>query len=227
MPDDPIEDVEIIEPPLSELGKGGSGFKRGCFVGCASVIFLIVLLIGGVRLILGKGPQIISTLPSNFPTSIPVYDKDAIERITLVRGAYKARAVLLASFIPKLFLSPLLFSPLEPAPTSTLTEKETTNDFLEALDPALHADSDSVQIEWRNIAAEPAFVISFYTHELKKNGYTIDGESSAELTKQFSFSHTNGITGSLYTKDLSTKTRGTNYAMLSITFPHHNTTSTR
>ena len=78
---------------------------------------------------------------------------------------------------------------------------------------------DTVQIEWKNIDAEPSFVISYYRKELGKSGYTVDLVSEGQGVKQFSFSKPTGASGALFVQGDETLKPGTDYAALTVNIP--------
>ena len=83
-----LDDIEIVEPPLGELTKTHS-HKRACFTGCGCIVFLIITIIIGLKIYIGPGPQTLQKVPTNFPTDIPIYDRNNIEEITFISGQYK------------------------------------------------------------------------------------------------------------------------------------------
>jgi hypothetical protein len=82
---------------------------------------------------------------------------------------------------------------------------------------------DTVQIEWRNMDAEPTFVISYYKNELIKKGYTIDEETVGRLSKQITFTGPDGTTGSLQADGDEENHPGTDYALLTVNLAPLNT----
>lgn len=220
-----IDNVEIVEPPIGELTKQRSGFKRACFTGCGCVVLLIILAIIGIRLFMGPGPQTVKNVPGNFPADIPVYDKDNIDSITVISGKYKNRGIEIAAFFPKVILSPLLISLNKDNNDSASTtafarEAGTLKNLWKVITAPVGDNRDTVQIEWKSLNAEPGFVISYYKKELTKNGFQIDVESSGRGTKQFSFSRADGINGSLLAEGDAEKRPGTDYAILTVNLPN-------
>jgi len=221
-----IDKVEIVEPPLQELGKTHGGFKRACLTSCLSIIFFIILCIVGIRVFLGAGPKKLKMVPATFPTSIPIYANDNIERITYIPGKYKSRGIKIAAFVPSIILSPMLG---QITPTTTAEEPAPEISFLSGLWSLLVAppadDRDTIQIEWKNIDAEPRFVINYYKTELRKNEFSFSNESMPNATDPFfSFSHPAGIDGSLYIMDGDGTKSTTESAVLIVNLPLSTTT---
>ena len=110
MPKNKLDTVEIVEPPLGELTKKRSSFKRTCFTGCGCLLLLLIALVAAFRIAVGAGPTTLPTVPKNFPDTITIYDKDTIDRITFISGRYKNRSMEIAALFPKVILSSLLLT---------------------------------------------------------------------------------------------------------------------
>jgi len=214
-----INNVEIVEPPIGELTKKYSAFsaiKRTCFTGCGCLVVLIIGITIFLRLALGSGPQTLKKIPDNFPTDIPIYDVDNTEQITFVSGKYKNRGIEIAAFFPKIILSPLFLTLNKDEQNTADTGKLTSVKNLWKIISAPVSDHrDTVQIEWRNLDAEPSFIINYYKTELNKNDYKIDVESEGQAVRQFSFSK-DTITGSIYVQGDDTLKPGTDYVVLTV-----------
>jgi hypothetical protein len=215
MRDDLIRNVEIVDPPIGELTKGRGGFKRGCFIGCFSIFIFIIAGIIALRFAAGKGPETLTAVPNNFPKAIPVYDKDAIERITFISGKYKSRGVEIAALFPKLILSPIFLA---------MDKKSATSDdggavaqkMWQLITRPVSDAHDTIQIQWLNMDAEPTFVISYYKNELLKQRYTIEEETVGRTSKQIVFSGPDGTTGTLQADGDEENKPGTDYALLTV-----------
>lgn len=220
-----IDNVKVVEPPLGEFSKQHSSLKRTCITGCGCIALFIIGGIIALKLAVGPGPKTLKTVPEDFPKNIPVYDKDTIEQITFISGKYKNRGMEIAAFFPKIILSPLLLtlnkdgSDLPAAsPSSTIIEKQARSlqRVWKLITTPVGDHRDTVQVEWKNMDAEPRFVISYYRNELRKAGYKIDAESEGAGVRQFSFSALDETTGSLYVKSNEEDHPGTDYAALTV-----------
>ncbi len=218
MRDDLIQNVEIVDPPIGELTKGHGSLKRGCLIGCFSIIIFIVLGIIALRFAAGKGPEALSTVPANFPTAIPIYDRDAIERITFISGKYKSRGVEVAALFPKLILSPLIFA-MDKNSTADEDSGAIAKKMWQLITTPVSDAHDTVQIEWRNMDAEPSFVISYYKNELLKQSYSIEEETIGKTSRQITFSGPDGATGTLEAEGDEENRPGTDYALLTVNLP--------
>ena len=220
-----FDHIEIVEPPIEELTKGHSHLKRTCLAGCGGIIFFITALGVGLWIALGPGPKTLTALPANFPADIPLYDKDNVENISFIPGTYKDRGTKIASFFPKIILSPLL---LEPAnePASTSPQKGLAG-YAEGIKkmwriiraPITTDNRDTVQIEWRSMDAEPSFVVGYYRKELNKKNYTTVMISNSDTLKTLTFDNHQSISGTLTATGDEANRPGTDYAVLTVNLP--------
>ncbi len=171
-----FDNVEIVEPPIGELTKKHSHLKGACLTSCGGLVFFVITLIVAFHIVVGPGPSIIKTPPTEFPSDIPVYDKDTISQIIFIPGKYKKRSLEIAGFFPKVILSSLLLT-VQPTPNDQgdqiLVEKAPNESLLKRLWDIITSPvgdaRDTVQIEWQNMNAGPDFVSSYYEKELTKN----------------------------------------------------------
>ncbi len=217
-----FEKIEIVEPPIQELSKNRSSFRRTCLTGCGCVVFFLIFIIVGLWFIIGPGPKTVKTTPANFPTDVPIYDRDNIEQITIISGRYRSRGVAIAGFFPKIILSPLLVrgnvgidEGAETAATPT-TRWEYLKRVWQLLVSPAPDKRDSVQIEWQKLDAEPSFIISYYKKELRKSGYTIDQENQG--TKRVLF-HKDSIDGIIAVTGDEESRPGTDYVVMTVNLP--------
>lgn len=207
-----LDDIQIVEPPIEELTKKKS-WKGACFTGCFFLIILVVAAVIGIRFYVGPGPKVSKGIPTNFPADIPVYDKDNIETITMISARYKERGLGIATILPKLVLSPVFFN------SDNSTNSGSLQNIWKAVSSPNGNYRDSIQIEWKNINADPSFVIAYYKKELKKKNFKIDIESEGKKVEQFSFSREDGLDGSVFAQTDDEKKSGTDYMILTINLP--------
>lgn len=213
-----IDDVEIIEPPIGELTKQKSSLKRTALSGCGCVVFLIILALVGLRLYVGAGPTTISALPPEFPSGIPIYEKDSIKHMTFISGTYKNRSIEIAAFFPKIILSPLLLQ-LRHENSDNPAFPIMSKSFWSLITTPVGDSRDTVQIEWTNMDADPGFVISYYRKELEKSGYQLEDTLKENHTRQFNFFNDKGVGGTMYVRSDDTDHPGTDYAALTVNIP--------
>lgn len=207
-----LDNIEIVEPPIEELTKKRS-WKGACFTSCALLLVLIIGAGVGIKIYVGAGPQSLKTLPANFPADILVYDKDNIENITYITARYKERGLGMATILPKIILSPIFYNSQNGDNTGAL------KNLWNAVSAPAPSHTDSIQIEWKNVETDPDFVISYYKKELRKKNFKIDVESKGDNVQQFSFTRTDGITGSVYASNNDDKKSSTENLLLTVNLP--------
>jgi hypothetical protein len=207
-----IDSIEIVEPPIEELTKKRS-WKGACFTSCLFLIILAVAAVISIRVYVGPGPRTSSSVPSNFPADIPIYDKDNIESISMISARYKERGLGIATILPKIVLAPIFYN------SDNSTGGGSFQSIWNAVSTPKGDYRDSVQIEWRGINANPDFVIGYYKKELKKKNFKIDIESEGKKVQQFSFSREDGLDGSIFVQVDDEKKSGTDYMIMTLNLP--------
>lgn len=211
-----IDDVEIIEPPIEEITKKGGGWKKIGATGCGCSFLLVIVLIIGIKLTMGPGPQTLNKLPDNFPKDIPVYDEKNSNGITYLSGRYKNRAIEVAAFFPKIILSPLFLPNKDNQNQDNLQSR--LQKIWQVVATPVGDGRDVIRITWNDIDTGQDYLIYYYQNELKKSRYHIDMKSEGQGIKQFSFSREDGISGSLYTERGANKI-GTKTVTLTVNLP--------
>ncbi|MBI5221532.1 MAG: hypothetical protein HY979_01885 [Candidatus Magasanikbacteria bacterium] len=207
-----LDNIEIVEPPIEELTKKRS-WKGACFTSCALLLILIIGVAIGIKFYVGPGPQTLKTVPPNFPPDILVYDKDNIETVTYISARYKERGLGIATLLPKLILAPVFYNSPNNDPGATL------KNIWNAVSTPSSDHKDSVQIEWKNVDADPDFIISYYKKELHKKNFKVEVQSQGDNIQQFSFTREDGISGSVYASTSNDKKSSTDYLMLTVNIP--------
>ncbi len=222
MDKDLIKDVEIVEPPMRELTKRKFGFAAACMSSCGFFVLILIGLVIGLKIYIGQGPQQMKALPETFPKDISIYDEYNIDDITFISGKYKSRSIGVASLIPKIVLSPLFYSLKNDATggeqTASPTKKFSAYNFFRLITTPVSDNRDTIQIEWRDIEAEPSFLISFYKNKLRDKQFKIETESESKIFKQFTFSRNDGIDGTVYAQHPE-GSKKIDYAFLIINIP--------
>lgn len=208
-----IDKVEIVEPPIQELSKRHGTFAQGCFMGCLFFIILGVALILGIKFYLGKSPGRADKLPEKFPSAIQLYDRDNIEKITVIPGQYRTRSLQIASVFPRLLLSPLV----NPGDTNTTRGSDRLQQTWKLLTAPVDADDrDVVSVQWKNSAADARFIYNFYANELSKAGYTV-----SETNDGYGLSFRNDTVSGGLTITASRDKKTTDEILLQVTYPSH------
>lgn len=207
-----LDNIEIVEPPIEELTKKRS-WKGACFTSCALLLVLIVALGIGIKLYVGPGPQTLKAVPANFPTDIPVYDKNNVEVITYISARYKQRGLGIATLLPKLILAPVFYNSQNNDSATTL------KNIWNAVSTPSSDNKDSIQIEWKDVNTDPDFIISYYKKELRKKNFKIEVQSQGENVQQFSFIREDGVGGSVYASNSHDKKTSTEHLILTVNIP--------
>lgn len=210
-----IENIEIKDPPIEELKKKTSCLKSSCLTGCG---FIVIFIIGSLILLkysTGSKPKEIKTVPENFPKSIPVYDKDSVEKINFISGAEISKVQEMASFIPKLLLSPILM--LWDKKSNDSEPTFTWDKFKKIIKEQNSDHRDTVEINWKDLPAEPRFIEKYYQNELEKNKYEISIINNKENNFEFTFKK-DKVGGVFYLTDNGDK-KGTDNFSLTVKIP--------
>ncbi len=218
--------VSIQDPTIKTLHKRKSCLHRSCVSGLGFITFFIIILIIGVRVIIGPGARDLNGLPGNFPESIVLYDQDNIQKVRFVSGKSKQRGFEVAALIPKIIMAPI-FATLNPERDlkksiesgHVVYRKDVQwSDFASLIATPITKDMDTVAIEWSNLGADMTFIEDFYTNELRKAGFSYELQPSKADSSLVTF-HKGDISGSLYLEDHDVDLRGTDYATLTVDIP--------
>ncbi len=211
-----VEDIEIKEPPLQELNKKRSCLKRSCLTGFGCILIFLLVSVGIIYFAANPRKKELKTVPANFPSEIPVYDKDAIHTITFISGQERGRWIELAAYVPKIIVSPLLIA-LENNESNPASPERTWAKFLRVIEEPVADRRDQVTIEWSNLSAQPKFVEAYYQSALKKANFSVEPTHDAEGSKQFTFSK-DSVDGYLLLQDDAQKD-GTDMILLNVRVP--------
>lgn len=220
-----IDNIVIQEPPLQELSKKKSCFKRSCLTGCGCIIIFLIASLAILKFATGPRSKELKNIPDNFPVSIPVYDKDNINKITFISGKERSQGIEIVAFVPKLILSPIILAldkilPMKKTDNGANAQiKKNTSweDFIHFMKKPISNRRDIIQIEWAALGAEPKFISEYYQTELEKNEYKISNNSVTDEIHQFSFQKEE-IEGVIYIED-KTPESGTDYFSLTVNSP--------
>lgn len=220
----PIDNIEIKEPPIKELKKKKSCLKRTCLSGCGCIIIFIIAFLLLLKFAATPREKELKQVPENFPTSIPVYDKDNIVKITFVSGRDRAKWVETATFVPKIILSPILLT-LDKYDVVPIQEDNPNradgiswDNFIRLVQEPVGNYRDTIKIEWQDLSATPKFIQDYYQTELKKGEFEVNITTENDDMRQFIFMLEN-IDGVLYIKDNHEEV-GTDYLSITINIPN-------
>lgn len=218
-----LDKVEIQEPPIEELTKKRSCLKRSCWSGCGCLLLAIILLLGFLKFAGTPRAKKIKKIPESFPIAIPVYDRDSIEEIRFISGSQRNRALEIAAYIPKAILIPIYLGAEEYLPDELSNLFESAGDrtgwdkYVYLLRQPLTSASDIIEVEWRDLSAQPLFVQDFYATELEKEDFTVEVTQEEEDHRQITF-RSDDIHGTLLLED-DPEESGTDQAILRVRLP--------
>lgn len=204
------EDIQIKDPPLEELSKQHSCLRRTCLSCLSFLLVLLAISLLILKFTLGPKNQTIKTLPPGLTKSLPLYDTDNIDSITVTSGNERSRGVELAAFVPKLVIAPIILTLdrrsdfvhlYRPDIEVEIGQQPTTwGKFMTLMKTPVGDHRDQLRIEWNNLPADANFINEYYTTELKKHDFVISSESQTDQIRQFTFSK-NDIEGNVYIQD--------------------------
>lgn len=218
-------DIIIEEPPIEKLAKQHSCLRRSC-LSCLTFLLLILgvsLLI--LKFTLNAQTKQLKTVPPKLSQSVPVYDPDNIETITLTAGSERSRGVEMAAFLPKLVVAPLILAldrrnniirTYRPDLVNQISERTTWwEKFIILMKTNVADHRDEVRIEWKKLPTDAKFIQEYYDTELKKYGFSITNESNTEQVQQFTFAK-DTVEGNVYIED-NAATPETDTVILTVT----------
>lgn len=212
-----IEQIEIKEPPIQELGKKRSCLKRTCFTGCGYIVIFIIASVLLLKFAAGPRTKKLDDVPNNFPESIPLYDSDNIQEINFTSGKEKGRILEIAAFVPKLILSPIILG-LDKNTETNIKKTNTWKNFVDIMKEPVVDHRDITIVEWTEMPAEPWFVQSYYETELKRFNYITERDNEKDgAVRRLNF-ELNEVEGILYVEDDPGR-NGTDYVSLTVKVP--------
>ncbi len=211
------EPIEIIEPPIQEIQRKKSCLGRSCSFSCLILIIIIIGIIVTIRFSAIARPKELRATPENFPKSIPVYDKDAISKITIISGKKKERAVQTAAKLPQIFQHSIvrfIEGRVEQQPDGIPT---TWDEFVYMIEHDINDTRDTLTIEWKQLIAEPKFIQEYYKTNLLRAGYTLSVDINEDKTIWELHFSKDTTEGTLHISDTPSKT-GTDIIRLNTLF---------
>lgn len=195
-----IDEVEIKDPPLEELTGRGNCLRKSC--GTCSGLFLTLLIGSFLTLYFTAPPQgkVLKAIPAEY-TSVPLYDAENIETITLTAARERAQRVEQIAFVPKLILSPILIQAdrnhwilhqIRPQAAEAIEGKDSFWDKLMVLlrEP-VSEQRDLLTLVWHNLDADPAYISEYYSKSLERAGFRLGLPVTSPGSRQFTFTKPN------------------------------------
>jgi hypothetical protein len=120
----------------------------------------------------------------------------------------------IASFLPKIILSPLILQTSYSDTSSTSTTNSRFSYFKRVWNLIFTPVGDkrnTIQITWSHLDAEPNFILNYYKKELHKAGFYIN--ENRQNPKQFSFIK-NNVDGTISVQEKTNQEPGTGLVVL-------------
>lgn len=208
----PIDKIEIQEPPMNELKKGASCMRRSCGMSCGCLVIILAAILFLLHSTSMPREKELKQIPSSFPTAIPVYDPDSIDRIALATEGRSHQFLTQLARLPRSLGRTIVnrFS-LDRRSSPALRW------FAGIVKEPKSEARDRLTIEWKNLSALPDFIWEFYRTELRKGGYEIEITADGQSKKQLRFAN-DRIEGSLFLDD-EPPIPGTEYLRMTLLLP--------
>jgi len=205
-----VDDIEIQDPPIHEIKKRSSCLRRSCMSVLVVLIASIVFFIAVIHFFVQPHAEAYSTIPKDFPLSVPVYDTESITRIRHTPGDERAEGLELLAYVPKAIIAPIVMT----LDNNDAHQQDHTDSlwstFVLLLNTPVADHRNITTIEWKGIAARPSFLQEFYKTELSKEGFTL-----TDASKTFLRFEKNTITIHLNV-ERNSYSKGTDYAILKV-----------
>jgi hypothetical protein len=152
--------------------RAGRPWWKICCGGC--FLFLFVLIVGAAFLWRGagggRGPQILTELPANFPPSISLYRLEEAQSIEYFSGGEKNRAF-------SALLSPLkMFGSVMVSTSNNTDGSASTTAIQRLMDTSVSRieQIDTVTVRWNSLDVSRDEALRFYLESFQRNGFTVD-----------------------------------------------------
>lgn len=211
-----IDNVEIKEPPIKELKRRRSCLRNSCTTGCGCLILLLIGSLLFLQFATNPRSKEVKKVPASVVQTVPLYDQDAIERITITSGKERVKVAKRLAAIPRLVASPILLA-IERSEETTSSTQSAVQTVRQYLDTPIGDARDQVVIEWSSLLAKPGFIDTYYKTELKKRDFDIHVTSKSDTLMQFTFAH-DDVEGVVFIQDDPT-TDDTDYVLMTIDIP--------
>lgn len=178
------EQVEIQEPAIREITHKRSCVRQTCSSGCGCIFLFLLASFLFLWFIIIPRPKSEHRLPKTFPESIPIYDQENIDSITIRTNDEQDPRIASLAIIPQYVLAPIV-SYLDrrivlPYLPGVREHQEFSNwvALVELLEHPEQTKIDSYIIHWTELDAEPSFIKEYYLKRLSANSYDITESNS-------------------------------------------------
>lgn len=219
-------EVNIQEPPVSELKKQRSCLKRSCTSGCGCIVLFFVGILVLLNLLTGSGFKEVKDVPDTFPEGIELYEMERIDSISVSDKPVRGGVANAIAIVPKAFLASTYLMLGDSSPgmigsyydTVTFEAESNWHRFWRLMKEPLTPESEQIELVWRDLPAEPRFIQEFYTTTFESNAYDITVTANTAARRQIMFEH-NEYIGSVLIRDNTPDIKGTDFVQFTISLP--------
>ena len=142
-----------------DAAEGRSWWKICCTGCCLGIIVLVVLVVAGVRLFAGSGPQPVDRIPVTFPKQLPLYRVETADEMLYYPAAAKNAMTRIAT-----------------APLAWVSQFANTDGSVGSVQNAIGAQlrriegRDTMVIQWRDLQTSREDLLRFYAGALQQAG---------------------------------------------------------
>lgn len=203
--------IIIQEPTIRHLDKKRrSCMKRTCVTGCGFIFLFLLVSILLLKLTFGPKTIELKKIPQEISTQVPVYDPLNNDRVTLTSYKERNQTLEKIAYIPKTIFSPiLLINKAEAEQTHPWITR-----FKQLIKEPVTDQREIYTIEWHALQATPKFIFSYYTTELKKQGYSVEIKTETTKVRELNFTK-DAITGNVFIEHEYAEA-GTGFAKLTV-----------
>lgn len=180
--------AKIEEPPMKN--------RKSClWRSCSGLFFLLILLVGFFIVITAfwgaPTPKRVASLPSNFPSDVPLYRFPDRLSVTYLPGNIKDSIIQRLALLPKYIFGPIILkiNPNLPDEQTKLNNETIIPQKISWAGwqkiwsmPLGTPDTDTIEVTWEELDDSPAKVASFYKKNFQQQDYRLEpGMTAPEL----------------------------------------------
>lgn len=219
-------DINIQEPPVTELKKQRSCLKRSCFSGCGCIVFFFIAILVLLNMVTGTGTKEVKHVPDVAPDDIAFYEIERVKSIRISDKPVRGQVATMLAIVPKSILATTYLALGEDSPETIskyydaveFTDESALTKFQRLLNEPLTPERQHIEMVWYFLNAEPRFIQEFYVTELEKADYALTITAASPLRRQILFEK-GEVIGSILIQDADTNQQGTDQVSMKISLP--------
>lgn len=218
--------INIQEPPVTELKKQRSCLKRSCVSGCGCIVIFFIAILVLLNLVTGSGFTEVKDVPEFFPADIDLYEAERIDVIKVSDAPVRGGIANVVAIVPKVFLVSTYMVLGDNAPSSIesyydsveLEPASRWSTFWRLMKEPITPNTRRIEMTWTHLPAEPRFIQEYYQTTLESAAFIITPTAESTARRQLLFEKDDQI-GSVIIRDNSPDTAGTDYVQLTVSIP--------